>query len=435
MAITQTPPTLCSVSFPVIWLASIADPAVEYAQVDVYINGALSRSYNQSPYIALLSITFRIDIKEFCEGALNSPEYTTPQTLKKDYLSTYFGTATDQMITARIDVTYYKLSGGVYVVAGTDTTTDIYVCAAQAQQQDAQTLFYFNPDNYASATINPLTYRTTERMGGERSQDLVEISKLTGSYFVSAIRNQTVDAFQIRLYDDFGSVISVATKFLTPCTGLYDVHTVNIAPQALAGITWDATFGGFNPLTQDYKYLECIWLKLTAPPNPAIFYQRFRARVTPNDCMKNGFLVFWQNPLGGFESEVFELNHVLGLEVSSDSAQTAGFYNVFEPVVADRYDATRRGKIRRNVSAVRTFTFNTPLVQNLYLASIYASLLSSARVYISEYNIRDQIAGNWAHKIVPAVVRSSSFQYSNRNQTPTGITVTLELAHSAQILE
>lgn len=435
MAISQTPPTLCSVSFPVIWLTSIADPAVQYAQVDVYINGLLAHSYNQSPFIALASVAFRIDIKEFCEGALNSAESEIPTTLKKDYLDTFFGVATDQMITAHLEVTYYKYVGGVATVAGTDTTADVYVCAAQAQQQDAQTLFYFNPDNYATTEISPLSYRTPTRMGGERSQDLVQISKLTGSYFASAIRNQTVDAFQIRLYDKFGGTISGATKNIAPCTGLYDVYTVNIAPQALAGITWDATFGGFDPILQTYEYLECIWTKLPAAPNPAILYQRFRARVTLNDCMKNGLLVFWQNPLGGFESEVFELNHTLGVEVTSESARAAGFYNVFEPVVANRYDPTRRGVIRRNLSAVKTFAFNTPLVQNIYLASVYASLLSAPRVYISEYNIRDQIAGNWEHRIVPVIMRDASAQYSNRDETPTGIPIVLELAHNTQILE
>ena len=428
MPFTKTPPLLCTASAPVEWNVTTSLPNIEYAQITLYINGVFAREYNQTGYVAFSGILFKINVQEFCKDALNSAVFELPQTANKDYTVNYFQTAADQLIKVRIEVAFFETTTGVPMQSGaTEVSGDVYVCAANVQQQDRIDLAPYNPDN---AGALPLSYWTQQRFG-ETSKELPEVSLQKGGFFVSAIRNQSINRFQIRLYDSFNSVIGIANKDIAPCTDLYDVYTVGIAPQNLVGIAWTNTLLGFDPINQNYEYLEVLFVDKTT----STIHQRFRIRVTRANCPKNAITVFWQNQLGGFESKIFENNHTKEIEVKSQIAQTPNTYSVFEPDPLLSTNPTNRGKVRRNIDAVRTFVVSTPIYSNKKLGWVLASLQMAARVYITEYDIEEQLTETWQPRLVPVIVRDASFVYASGSARPNSFQLTFELAHNLQILE
>lgn len=429
MPFPKTPPLLCTASAPVEWNVTTALPNIEYAQITLYINGVFARQYDQSSYVAAFTgILFKINIQEFCKDALNSAVFELPQTANKDYTANYFQTAADQLIKARIEVAFFETTTGVPIQSGaTEVSGDVYVCAANVQQQDRIDLRRYNPDN---PTPLPLSYWTQERFG-ETNEELPEVSLQKGGFFVSAIRNQSINRFQIRLYDSSNSVMGIANKDITPCADLYDVYTVGIAPQNLVGIAWTSTFLGFDPINQNYEYLEVLFSGSTT----STIKQRYRIRVTRANCPKNAITVFWQNQLGGFESKIFENNHTKNIEVKSQLAQTPNTYSVFEPNPILSTNPTNRGKVRRNIDAARVFVVSTPIYSSEKLGWILASLQMAARVYITEYDIEEQLTEVWQPRLVPVVVRDASFVYASGSARPNSFQLTFELAHNLQILE
>jgi hypothetical protein len=197
------------------------------------------------------------------------------------------------------------------------------------------------------------------------------------------------------------------------------------------GIVWTSTLLGFDPINQNYEYLEVLFLDTIS----STIHQRFRIRVTRANCPKNAITVFWQNQLGGFESKIFENNHTKEIEVKSQIAQTSNIYNVFEPDPLLSTNPTNRGKVRRNIDAGRTFVVSTPIYSNKKLGWVLASLQMAARVYITEYDIEEQLTETWQPRLVPVIVRDASFVYASGSARPNSFQLTFELAHNLQILE
>lgn len=430
MPITKSPPTLCSASNPVVWNAN--DPSVSPVRkkivVKVFVNGSNITGFEQSAFVAFFGALYVIDLQELCKDLLNSNLSEIPTTISQNYKANYFQTSPDQMIKVSIQVDYYEISGVAWLNTGTDVSGDVYVCAANIQQFDSIDLAPYNPDN-AGAQI--LSYRTNSRLN-ELSGLLTEVDVNECGHFVSVIRNQNISGFQIRLYDNTNTVIGIATKFVPPVVDLYDVYTVGIAPQNLIGIAWDSTVLGFNPLNPLCVLLEIRFLQTTPPTT---FAQRHLIKVSQKQCFKNGLKVFWQNQLGGFDSQIFERKHTNGLEVKSGLVKASVFYNPLEPNPLNSINPSARGKIRRSITAVPIIECTAPVFDNEYLGWVFASLQTATRVYISEFSIKEQITSYWQPRLVPVVVRDANFVYADNYSVPKTFNIVFELAHNVQILE
>lgn len=418
--ILQEPPTTCASNRPVSWLVSVADPAAEFARVKIYFNGSLAQTQNISPYFAIFTgIAFLFDVRAICEDALNSAIADIPQTIAKNYNGEYFQTAADQCLKVELVFDYYKYVSGVETLISTDVTNAVYVFATKVQQQDRQDLLPFT--SFAGVfPYSPLTYRTIDRMGVADGVPLV--SWLDSGYFVSFIRDPSVDRFQIRLYDENGTLVNAATKLIPPAAEDYDVFTIGISPENLQSVAW-AGGGVLDTINGVYTFIE-VQLRAFST-----VVSKYRIRKTASKSCQNKLSVWWQNSLGGFEYELIENNYKWSIASASDRVKTPAKYNIFEPTPTLRENLARRGMARINVQSERRVDFSVGFFQGSFLGFHQMGLARAGRVYVRKRDIADQIFQAYENNLVPAVVADADAQYADNNNQLSLLSVSLTLAH------
>jgi hypothetical protein len=248
------------------------------------------------------------------------------------------------------------------------------------------------------------------------------VSWLDSGYFVSFIRDPSVDRFQIRLYDENGTLVNAATKLIPPAVEDYDVFTIGISPENLQSVAW-AGGGVLDTINGVYTFIE-VQLRAFST-----VVSKYRIRKTASKSCQNKLSVWWQNSLGGFEYELIENNYKWSIASASDRIKTPAKYNIFEPTPTLRENLARRGTARINVQSERRVDFSVGFFQGSFLGFHQMGLARAGRVYVRERDIADQIFQAYENNLVPAVVADADAQYADNNNQLSLLSVSLTLAH------
>jgi len=310
LAFPQYNPT--SAYRPVKWRLAVGTPlAVEVAQVEVFINGVSTATFNKSPIevIAAFTYVFDIDIQSIVRDALEPFSTSVPPVFGQNN-QPYLGLLTGTQASVNISVTY------LYRDVTTNQLTDLGITDI-SPNVDVNITTRQHTDDQALTEFEPLFLDTDKRFltnaHNPKETCLGQNEWLT--FYADAGANE----IRVTTFDVTGGQLQQGT-FFVDTSAQNEFQSIGVGANNLNAVTWDTGNVTISNLVSFYT-VELIGL-LGEP------YLEIR-RYNVVNCCDNNTRIHFLNRLGGADAYNFRRTLNSDFDVKTTTGSKALEWDVF----------------------------------------------------------------------------------------------------------